>query len=74
MKIKPSWQTAFVWLTIYAFFYQVALYPVLFPILHQYGIDILPLQDRNMLWDLVLGMLGIGGLRTYEKKTGIKYE
>lgn len=61
------WQNAFAWLCFYAFLYEVALYPILYPLLHKYGIDILALQDKGMLWDLVFGMLGIGGLKTYEK-------
>ena len=26
---------------------------------------------ENQLWELMIGMLGLGGLRTYEKKTGV---
>jgi hypothetical protein len=28
-------------------------------------------MDTELLWVVLTGMLGIGGLRTYEKKSGI---
>lgn len=67
-----GWRPGIGWVCGLALLFQYILRPLLqwaFAVLHQ-PIPELPGIDEN-LWQLMLGMLGIGGLRTYEKVKGV---
>ena len=60
------------WVCALALAYQYLLKPLAMGILPNFGIAIAPLPglDDN-LWQLMMGMLGMGGLRTFEKVQGV---
>ena len=67
-----GWRPAIGWVCALALAYQYLLKPLAMGILPNFGIAIAPLPglDDN-LWQLMMGMLGIGGLRTFEKVQGV---
>ena len=67
-----GWRPAIGWVCALALAYQYLLRPLSGTIAGIFGITIPPLPglDDN-LWQLMMGMLGMGGLRTYEKTQGV---
>jgi len=67
-----GWRPAIGWVCALALFYQYLLKPLSIGILPTFGIVAPPLPglDDN-LWQLMMGMLGMGGLRTFEKVQGV---
>ena len=67
-----GWRPAVGWVCALALAYQYLLRPLSGTIAVIFGITIptLPGLDDN-LWQLLMGMLGMGGLRTYEKVQGV---
>ena len=67
-----GWRPAIGWVCALALAYQYLLKPLAMGILPNFGIAIDPLPglDDN-LWQLMMGMLGMGGLRTMEKMQGV---
>jgi len=67
-----GWRPAIGWVCALALAYQYLLKPLVMGILPNFGIAIAPLPglDDN-LWQLMMGMLGMGGLRTMEKMQGV---
>ena len=67
-----GWRPAIGWVCALALFYQYLLKPLSIGILPTFGITAPPLPglDDN-LWQLMMGMLGMGGLRTFEKVQGV---
>lgn len=67
-----GWRPAIGWICAAALGYQYLLRPIATTIMSYSHIPVidLPGLDDN-LWQLLLGMLGLGGLRTYEKVTGV---
>ena len=67
-----GWRPAVGWVCALALAYQYLLRPLSGTIAVIFGITlpILPGLDDN-LWQLMMGMLGMGGLRTYEKTQGV---
>ena len=67
-----GWRPAIGWVCAFALFYQYIGRPVSQGIAAAIGhpIPVLPGLDDN-LWQLLLGMLGLGGLRTFEKIQGV---
>jgi len=67
-----GWRPAIGWVCALALAYQYLLKPLIMGILPNFGIAIAPLPglDDN-LWQLMMGMLGMGGLRTMEKMQGV---
>jgi hypothetical protein len=67
-----GWRPAIGWVCALALFYQYLLRPLASSIFPAFGITIPPLAglDDN-LWQLMMGMLGMGGLRTFEKVQGV---
>jgi len=67
-----GWRPAIGWVCALALFYQYLLKPLTVGILPAFGIAAPPLPglDDN-LWQLMMGMLGMGGLRTFEKVQGV---
>ena len=69
---KGGWRPFVGWICGIAFFYHFVCQPVIIFIVAMSGIDIpdLPKFEMNTLLTVLGGLLGIGGLRTYEKQKG----
>ena len=68
-----GWRPFVGWICAVALLYHFVLQPIIIFAISAAGlapID-LPFFDMNSLMTVLLGMLGLGGLRTYEKKAGI---
>ena len=67
-----GWRPCCGWVCALALAYQYLLKPLLTWLLMTlgYNIAIMPGLDDN-LWQLLMGMLGMGGLRTFEKIQGV---
>lgn len=67
-----GWRPAIGWVCALALAYQYLFKPLSIGILPLFGIAAPPLPglDDN-LWQLMMGMLGMGGLRTFEKIQGV---
>ena len=67
-----GWRPAIGWVCAFALAYQYLLRPLSGTIATLFGVTLPPLPglDDN-LWQLMMGMLGMGGLRTYEKTQGV---
>ena len=79
-KVEAQHRTVFVagwrpftgWVCATALAYHFIIEPVLVFFLSWYGVEIqLPQFDMGSLLTVLMGMLGVGGLRTYEKKQGL---
>ena len=70
---KGGWRPFIGWISGIAFAYHFVLQPLLVFVLTASGVDLpeLPEFDMSTLLTVLGGMLGIGGLRTYEKQKGL---
>jgi hypothetical protein len=66
-----GWRPYFGWVGGTAFLYVGLLKPLLTWFAAIKGYPEPPDIDTEFLWVVVSGLLGIGGLRTYEKKNGV---
>ena len=60
-----GWRPAFGWLGVAV----VAMIYLVNPLLKAFGLSIVE-ADMSDLWPVITGILGLGGMRTYEKSTG----
>ena len=70
---KGGWRPFIGWTSGIAFAYHFVLQPLLVFVLTASGVDLpeLPEFDMSTLLTVLGGMLGIGGLRSYEKTKGL---
>ena len=70
---KGGWRPFIGWVCGVAFAYHFVLQPLIVFGVTAAGVDIpaLPEFDMGSLMTVMMGMLGLGGLRSYEKKQGI---
>ena len=70
---KGGWRPFVGWVCGVAFFYHFILQPVIIFIVSIIGVNVpdLPEFQMNTLLTVLGGLLGIGGLRTYEKQKGL---
>ena len=70
---KGGWRPCIGWVCGIAFGYQFVVQPIISFIVALIGVEIpdLPEFDMSTLLTVLGGMLGIGGLRTYEKQKGL---
>ncbi len=69
---KGGWRPFLGWVCGVAFAYHFVMQPLLVFILNVYGIKVdLPEFDMSSLLTVLGGMLGLGGLRTFEKYKGV---
>jgi|TARA_R110000803_G_scaffold42681_4_gene91430 hypothetical protein len=69
---KGGWRPFVGWTCGVALLYHFLLQPIIIFGLSAAGIDfILPEFDMGSLMTILMGMLGLGGLRTYEKKQNL---
>ena len=70
---KGGWRPAVGWISAIAFAYHFVLQPIIIFVLTVVGVDIptLPEFEMSTLLTVLGGLLGIGGLRSYEKTKGL---
>jgi len=70
---KGGWRPFIGWVCGFAFAYHFILQPILIFGAAAAGITLPPLPefDMSQMMPVLLGMLGLGGLRTFEKQKGI---
>ena len=70
---KGGWRPFIGWVCGSAFAYHYVIQPVIIFGVTVAGVDIpeLPQFDMSSLMTVMMGMLGLGGLRTYEKQKGL---
>jgi len=69
---KGGWRPFLGWVCGVAFAYHFVMQPLLVFVLSVYGVQIaLPEFDMSSLLTVLGGMLGLGGLRTFEKYKGV---
>ena len=70
---KGGWRPFIGWVCGVAFAYHFVLQPFIVFGVTAAGVDIpeLPSFDMGSLMTVMMGMLGLGGLRSYEKKQGL---
>ena len=70
---KGGWRPFVGWICGFALLYHFILSPLIIFIITLTGATIPPLPEFDMgsLMTVLLGMLGIGGLRTFEKQKGL---
>ena len=72
---KGGWRPAVGWVCALSFGYNFLIYPIAGAIYGAYGFyewtEIAPVLDMGPMMTVLAGMLGIGGLRTYEKQKGL---
>jgi len=70
---KGGWRPFIGWVCGVAFAYHFIMQPILIFGTTAVGVSLPPLPefDMSQMMPVLLGMLGLGGLRTYEKKTGV---
>lgn len=66
-----GWRPFFGWAGGLAFIYSTIAQPLLAWYATYKGLPTPPVLNMDLLWVVITGMLGIGGLRTYEKKLGV---
>lgn len=68
-----GWRPFVGWCCGVALAWHFVLQPFTTFVVAYFGVDIpsLPVFDMDSLMTVLLGMLGLGGLRTYEKKIGV---
>lgn len=66
-----GWRPFFGWAGGTAFIYSTILQPLLSWLAAYKGIPAPPTLNMDLLWVVITGMLGIGGLRTFEKAKGV---
>ena len=71
-EFVAGWRPFTGWVCATALAYHFILEPVIVFLLALYDIQLtLPQFDMGSLLTVLMGMLGLGGLRTYEKKQGL---
>lgn len=66
-----GWRPFFGWVGGAGFGYHAIIQPALIWVGAYYGWPTPPDVNIDLLWVVITGMLGIGGLRTWEKKQGL---
>jgi len=68
-----GWRPACGWVTVIAFAYHFIISPLTLFAVAVAGIEIpaLPVFDMSALMTVLLGMLGLGGMRSFEKAKGL---
>jgi hypothetical protein len=68
-----GWRPSIGWVGSFALAYTFVLAPFMHSVLFIYGVNYpLPELDTGLLMNLVMSMLGVAGLRKYEKAKGIQ--
>ena len=70
---KSGWRPFLGWVCAAAFAYHFLAQPIIIFLLSYFGLEpvTLPEFDMGSMMTVLMGMLGLGGLRTYEKQKGL---
>ena len=66
-KFVSRWRPAFGWAGVFGIGYAVIFHPLAVWVSINFGLVAPPQIDTTILMELVTGMLGFAGLRTYDK-------
>lgn len=66
-----GWRPGFGWVGCLGFLYEVLARPMLTWYCSTKGLPSPPELSNDLLWVVTTGLLGIGGLRTFEKSKGV---
>ena len=66
-----GWRPAYGWAGVAGFAYATIAQPLLSWVAHIKGWPEPPQLNLDLLWVVVTGLLGIGGMRTFEKSKGV---
>jgi hypothetical protein len=71
-NFRAGWRPAAGWVCVFGLFYQFLLVPLLPWVVNLSGHTVPPLPaiDNETLMGLLMGMLGLGGFRTFERIKG----
>lgn len=71
-----GWRPAAGWTCVSAMFFNFVLAPLINwgTALYGYSDTVLPVLDLEIMMPVLLGMLGLGGMRSYEKRAGVARE
>lgn len=69
-----GWRPALGWVFVFVIGMHYALLPVVEWAVATWAPEVLPLPDFDLseIWPVLIGMLGFGGLRTFEKARGVE--
>lgn len=70
-KFKSRWRPAVGWVCVFGLMYATIVYPFLTWVAAVYGIQSPPNIGVEVLLPVLLGMLGLGGMRSFEKYKGL---
>lgn len=71
-KFQSCWRPAIAWICVFGLFWQVCLPLISWGIqLAGHAVPALPELGGGTLGSITAGILGLGALRTHEKKTGV---
>ena len=68
---KSGWRPFLGWVCAFGFTYTVGLQPLLSWVSAIAGLPVLPTIETGALMTVPVGMLGLGGIRTIEKRNGL---
>jgi hypothetical protein len=72
VTMAATWRPAIGWVCAIALAFQFVVAPIGAWVAAMAGVDLPPAPRLDsMLWELMFGMLGFGGLRTFEKIKGV---
>ncbi len=72
VTMAATWRPAIGWVCAIALAFQFVLAPIGSWVAALAGVEMVPAPKLDgMLWELMFGMLGFGGLRTFEKIKGV---
>lgn len=66
---KSGWRPAFGWIGAFVILMELVVRPFLPWLMEVFGFYVPPIPsiDSEMFWPLIFGLLGLGGMRTFEK-------
>lgn len=70
---KSGWRPAVGWVGVFGMAYMVLLRPLLPFVVNLFGAEVppLPAVETNEIMGLLAGILGLGGMRSWDKKNGV---
>ena len=73
-KFKSWWRPAFGWMGVFVIGTEMIVRPFLPWLMEVFGFYVppIPSTDTELFWTLIFGLLGIGGMRSIDKRKGLK--
>lgn len=70
---KSGWRPSFGWAGVFVLVSELIARPYLPWVMEVFGFYVPPIPsiDTEMFWPLIFGMLGLGGLRSMDKRNGV---